>query len=115
MDKKKIEEYKTRLIEERQKIVANLGRTDDLNIVEHHYTEEADMANNHINQQLSLTIRDKEYKKLAQINLALEKIESGDFGYCDECGDEIGEKRLKGQPWAEFCIVHAEEREKKHA
>ena len=115
MNKEKVLQYKRKLIEIRQQIIANLGKTDELNITEHKFTEEADMANNHINQQISLTMRDNHYRKLAQVNLALERIQSGDFGECDDCGEEISEKRLNSQPWVEFCIVHAEEREKKSA
>jgi DnaK suppressor protein len=35
---------------------------------------------------------------------ALERIESGEYGICEECGDPIAEARLKAAPWAATCI-----------
>ena len=42
--------------------------------------------------------------RLKLIHAALGKIEEGDFGYCDECGEEIALARLDIQPEARFCI-----------
>ena len=50
--------------------------------------------------------------KLRRIDNALARIEDGNYGYCLESGEEIEEKRLETQPWAEFCIEVAEERER---
>lgn len=47
-----------------------------------------------------------------QIDKSLTKIDSGEYGYCDECGDEIGEKRLRVQPIADLCISCKETAEK---
>lgn len=41
---------------------------------------------------------------LADIARALRKIESGDYGFCDECGDEIDERRLAIKPTVDYCI-----------
>lgn len=46
---------------------------------------------------------EKMEKKLAQINLALEKIEKGNYGICEKCGREIEIERLKIIPEARFC------------
>ena len=42
--------------------------------------------------------------RLRDINLALEKIEKGKYGKCENCGKEIDEKRLKVYPAARFCL-----------
>ena len=73
---------------------------------------EADLANNTITQQISFSIREKEMTKLRRIDAALGRIEEGVFGLCIESGEEIELKRLETQPWAEFCIEVAEERER---
>lgn len=46
--------------------------------------------------------------KLRDVNLALEKIEKGSYGTCEECGEEIPEERLEANPAAKFDIEHSE-------
>ena len=57
-------------------------------------------------------MRERELSKLSMVNEALEKIQYGEFGHCEDCGDPIGLKRLENQPWSALCIVHAEEMER---
>lgn len=42
--------------------------------------------------------------ELARIDQALHRIEADDYGYCDECGEEIAEKRLEIDPAANLCV-----------
>lgn len=42
--------------------------------------------------------------ELVRIEIALRRIDSGDYGYCDECGQEIAEKRLEIDPSATLCV-----------
>ncbi|MGK0368060.1 MAG: DnaK suppressor protein, partial [Thermoproteota archaeon] len=56
----------------------------------------------------------KELAKLRAVEFALMRIEDGSYGHCEECEEEIGAKRLQTQPWADLCIVHAEEREREN-
>ncbi|MEQ1592200.1 MAG: RNA polymerase-binding protein DksA [Thiobacillaceae bacterium] len=60
-------------------------------------TQESDMA-------LELRNRDRERKLIKKINETIAKIESGDYGYCDACGVEIGLDRLQARPTASLCI-----------
>ena len=57
-------------------------------------------------------MRDRELTKLRAIEEALMRIEDGTYGMCEDCEEEIGEKRLRNQPWTTLCITHAEERER---
>jgi len=41
---------------------------------------------------------------IKKINRALERLNNGDFGVCEECGREISEERLKARPMAALCI-----------
>ena len=62
----------------------------------------------------TLRIRDRERKLLAKIDEALERIEKGSFGVCEECDEPIGFERLKARPVTTLCIAckaEAEERE----
>ena len=60
-------------------------------------TQESDMA-------LELRNRDRERKLIKKINETIAKIDSGDYGYCESCGIEIGLDRLRARPTATLCI-----------
>jgi DnaK suppressor protein len=60
-------------------------------------TQESDMA-------LELRNRDRERKLIKKINETIAKIDSGDYGYCNACGVEIGLERLQARPTASLCI-----------
>lgn len=60
-------------------------------------TQESDMA-------LELRNRDRERKLIKKIDETIAKIVSGDYGYCDSCGVEIGIERLQARPTASLCI-----------
>lgn len=53
---------------------------------------------------LELRARDRERKFIKKIDEALQRIEQGDYGYCDVCGAEIGIRRLEARPTATQCI-----------
>ena len=49
---------------------------------------------------------------LRRVEAALRRIESGTFGECVACGDEINHKRLAAMPWTDYCIRCQEDRER---
>lgn len=53
---------------------------------------------------LELRTRDRERKLVKKINEALLSLDTGDYGYCEVCGIEIGTKRLEARPTATQCI-----------
>mgnify|MGYP001566235482 FL=1 len=60
-------------------------------------TQESDMG-------LELRNRDRERKLIKKINEMIAKIEEKEYGYCDNCGIEIGLSRLEARPTATLCI-----------
>ena len=60
-------------------------------------TQESDMG-------LELRNRDRERKLIKKINEMLAKIDAGEYGYCENCGIEIGLSRLEARPTATLCI-----------
>ena len=60
-------------------------------------SQESDMA-------LELRNRDRERRLIRKIDNTLSKIKNDDYGYCDNCGIEIGLKRLEARPTASLCI-----------
>ncbi len=47
---------------------------------------------------------EKQAGTLEEVERALQKIETGEYGICEECGKQISAKRLKALPWAKYCI-----------
>ncbi|NOQ36604.1 MAG: RNA polymerase-binding protein DksA [Methylococcaceae bacterium] len=77
----------------------------------HHMQDDAanfpdpnDRATQESEFSLELRTRDRERKLIKKIDEALETIESGDYGFCDSCGIEIGVRRLEARPTATLCI-----------
>ena len=70
--------------------------------------DRASLETEHIN---NLRIRDRERKLLGKVEEALERVENNPFGYCEECGNEIGKERLLIRPVTTFCVVCKEYQE----
>lgn len=114
LGQKKLAYFKKKLLEHREKILNSgvMNNHDDLKIASEDLADEADLAANTINQHVTFSIREREMTKLRRIDAALARVEEGTFGHCIESGEEIEEKRLENQPWAEYCIEVAEEKER---
>lgn len=63
-----------------------------------------DRASRETDMSLELRSRDREGKLIKKINEALDRLEHGDYGYCETCGEDIGISRLEARPTAELCI-----------
>ncbi len=53
---------------------------------------------------LELRARDRERKLIKKIDKTLTKLDNDEFGYCEQCGVEIGIKRLEARPTADLCV-----------
>ena len=63
-----------------------------------------DLAVSQSNRELSLRFANRERRMLNKIRHALERIDEGEYGMCNTCGDPIGFKRLSYRPVATLCI-----------
>jgi len=68
------------------------------------HADPSDRASQEEEFSLELRTRDRERKLIKKIHEAMERIEEDDFGWCDECGIEIGVRRLEARPTATLCI-----------
>ena len=68
------------------------------------FPDPTDRATQESEFSLELRTRDRERKLIKKIDEALERIETGAYGYCDTCGVEIGLRRLEARPTATQCI-----------
>ena len=88
-----------------------LGLSEDIDRTVHTMQDEAtvfadpnDRASQESDVSLELRNRDRERKLIKKIEEMLTKIDSGDYGFCDNCGVEIGLNRLEARPTATLCI-----------
>lgn len=67
-------------------------------------------------RELDMILTDREKKKLLQIDEALDRMEEGTYGLCEECDTKIPKARLKVMPFAKYCVECQEkmEREEKY-
>ena len=68
------------------------------------FADPNDRASQESDIALELRNRDRERKLIKKIDEAMARIDSGDYGYCNNCGVEIGLKRIEVRPTATLCI-----------
>jgi len=68
------------------------------------FADPNDRASQETDIAIELRNRDRERKLIKKIEETIDRIESGDYGYCTACGVEIGIKRLEARPTATLCI-----------
>ena len=105
MNPKQLEHFRTILNN------IKLGLGEDIDRTVHTMQDEAtvfadpnDRASQESDMALELRNRDRERKLIKKIGEAIGRIDSGDYGYCNNCGVEIGLKRLEVRPTATLCI-----------
>ena len=72
----------------------------------------ADRASAETDRAVELRTRDRERKLLAKIQAALQRIDDGTYGYCEETGEPIGVRRLEARPIATLSLEAQERHER---
>ena len=114
MGDKQLEFFRTRLQALKDDLLSNAGETtehlrEDTSIV----PDPADRATIEEEHALELRTRDRERKLLKKISQSLTRIDSGEYGYCDETGEPIGLGRLLARPTATLSLEAQQRREMK--
>jgi DnaK suppressor protein len=71
-----------------------------------------DYAVNSYAREFLLSLTEMDRKHLLLVEEALNRIDRGEYGYCQQCGEDINPKRLEVQPWARHCLTCQELEEK---
>ena len=108
------EEYMNEKQQEHFKLILKAWRTELMEEVDRtvsHMKDEAanfpdpsDRATQEEEFSLELRTRDRERKLIKKIDKTLIRIEEDDYGFCDQCGIDIGIRRLEARPTAELCV-----------
>jgi RNA polymerase-binding protein DksA len=73
----------------------------------------ADLGTETHEEEVSVGLLENEAQLLIEVNDALDRIERGTFGRCEECGKEITRRRLEVIPYARYCIEDAQKLQSK--
>ncbi len=109
MKKSPLTGYREGLLKKREETLANLGMKCDTLASLGRMAEEDQAIISH-EEFVSHRMNRLEWVNLRRINAALNRLEAGEYGICQECGEPISERRLQIIPWAEFC-VHCQDRQ----
>lgn len=72
----------------------------------------ADIGSDNFEQEFTLSLMENEGMTLEKVNAALERIEEGTYGLCEECGTRIPKQRLMAIPYASMCVKCASRSER---
>lgn len=108
------EYFRDALLEERQRVEHALTtlREEHPGSLDDEVEEAAATADNHLadtasatlGREIDYTLGDNAEQVISEIDAALQRIESGDYGVCASCGAEIPRERLEANPRASLCI-----------
>ena len=102
----KLLSWKKDLLKESSQTLSNLQNENEAK------PDITDRASEEIDRSFELRTRDRERKLINKIDAALQRIEDGSYGYCDETGDPISIKRLEARPVATLSLEAQEMHEK---
>jgi RNA polymerase-binding transcription factor len=104
--KKKDVEYFKKLLSKRLGDLLNQADSTVSGMIDpkENFPDPTDRASLEADRNFMLRIRDRENKLIKKIKKALDRIETGTFGICESCGEDISIERLKARPVTTQCI-----------
>jgi DnaK suppressor protein len=113
MNEMHLEYFRQKLLSWKKELLAQSSDTlEDLRQGGLNQADEVDRASLETDKSLDLRTKDRARKLIVKIDKALERIEDGSYGYCEETGEEIGIERLIARPIATLCIEAQERHER---
>jgi len=105
MDKEKLEMFRIQLLAKKKEILNEAGKTlSEMTDQTSNVPDPNDRATIESGRSFELRIRDRERKLVSKIEDAIARIDDGSYGICEDCGEEIGLKRLEARPVTMLCI-----------
>ena len=106
LDKKTVEHFRKILLKERERIIGDVKQMDESSkeMGTDGIQDIGDEAATIYNKQILLTLNENERMRLRELDEALDRIEGGTYGVCEECGEPVGLKRLEVRPVAKYCV-----------
>ena len=105
MSKQKLEYYRNLLDKTMVDLMDEASKTvSDMTTHNGNLPDPTDRASLESDRNFTLRIRDRERKLIGKIKEAMARIDTGAYGICESCGEEISEARLKARPVTTLCI-----------
>ena len=105
MNQRQLKHFRKLLDQKMNDLLAEADRTvDGMTDTKENFPDPTDRASLESNRNFVLRIRDRERKLIVKIKEALERIDEGTYGKCEECGEKIGIERLEARPVTTLCI-----------
>ena len=113
MDKNSLEGFRSRLLAMRRTVAGGVAalREQGAALGTDGTQDVADDAANTYARQMLLGMSERERQNLREIDAALDRIDEGSYGICEECSEPISEARLKALPYATLCVDCKADRE----
>ncbi|HEY6558225.1 MAG TPA: TraR/DksA C4-type zinc finger protein [Polyangiaceae bacterium] len=114
MNKVQLKKFRDLLESKRAEIIKRAQQTldEDMALDANDLPDEMDLASSEYLQSFTFRLRGREKVFLDKIQKALEKIDAGTFGVCDDCSEKISIKRLEARPETTLCIRCKEDQER---
>lgn len=113
MNEMQLEYFRQKLTDWKKELLAQSSDTlDDLRQGGLNQPDDIDRASLETDKSLDLRTKDRARKLILKIDQALERIEDGSYGYCEDTGEEIGIARLMARPIATLCVEAQERHER---
>lgn len=113
MEKEKLEEFRRILQGQLDELLREADKTvSEMTDEKTNFPDPTDRASLESDRNFELRIRDRERKLIMKIREAIERIDSGEFGICESCEEEISESRLRARPVTTLCIECKTEQER---
>jgi len=103
MKKNKLKQFQVLLQNIRAEIVGEVEKTSGKENEAEHMADISDDAARSYDLKLQGDLEEQEWKKLKQVEAALEKVSQDKYGTCEQCEEEIPEARLEIMAYTEFC------------
>lgn len=113
MNERQKEYFRRKLVQWKNDILRESKDTlEQLQEDNHNLPDLTDRASSESEKALELRTRDRQRKLIAKIDAALRRLETGDYGFCEETGEPIGIRRLEARPIATLSLEAQERHER---
>ena len=101
--------HRDKLLALRTELLGDMTKMEDVSLQDHAKTisiptDKEELGRDNSEQELTLTLLGSDEDILDQVEAAIQRIENGDYGWCEKCGEAIPKNRLDAIPYAADCV-----------
>ncbi len=115
LTREELENFRAMLYIERDKLLEKseqMVKAGNIELDKNEMLDEVDLASATTEQNLTFKLLDRDRKLLGEIEHALEKIKTGEYGFCEGTGEPIPKRRLEVRPWCRHSVKYKEQLER---